>query len=99
MKLFIPPSNTVVRIEIIERGNISKTITVDERDSLVVSNNIKEMLNADFQVNLNPLSPPRKISIQIYDCVGGKKGKFNTFTVYGVSVEEVYLTIMGNLKS
>jgi hypothetical protein len=97
MKLYKAPPTTVVRIEIIERGQKSKTITVDERDSALVANNVKEMLDTEFTLSINPTIPSRKISIQCYDCVGNKKGKFSTLTIYSISVDEVYNFIMKNL--
>ena len=98
MKLFKTPPQEVVRVEIIERGKESKTITLDERDSVYVSNNIKEMLNRRVLTNINPFEKQKPVSIQCYSCISNKKGKFSTFTVYSLSVGQIYDIIMDNLE-
>lgn len=98
MKLFKAPPHTVVRIEIIERGKESKTLSVEETDPVYVSESLKKMLNRGVNVNINPLEKQKPISIQCYACVGNKKGKFSTFTTYTLNVEQIYNLIMLNLE-
>lgn len=98
MKLFKAPPHTLVRIEIIERGKESKTLSVEETDPVYVSESIKNMLKRGINVNINPLKKQNPISIQCYACTGSKKGKFSTFTTYTLNVEQIYNLIMFNLE-
>lgn len=97
MKLFKVPPQTVVRIEIIERGKKSKTITVDETDPEFVAGQVKQMLSS-VKAEITPLVSPKKVSVQCYSCISNKKGKFSTFTVHTLSVDEIHSIIMDNLE-
>lgn len=98
MKLFKVPPQEVVRVEIIERGKESKTLTIDERDPVYVANKIKEMLANEVLATVNPLKKQKPISIQCYSCISNKKGKFSSFTTYSLNVKQIYQIIMNNLE-
>ena len=56
------------------------------------------MLPKEVEVKLNPTEPLSKVGVQCYEHDGKKKGKYKRFTVYGLTVDEVYEIFISNLE-
>lgn len=91
----------VVRVEIIQRGHESKTITLDETDSKYVRDTIKSMFRDEHKFNAIKRDKEVKntLSIQCFNAEGSKKTNFCTFTVHNVSVSDAYDMIINNVKN
>jgi hypothetical protein len=97
MKLFKFERPIVVRVDVFVKGKC-KTFSIDESDAEKVSNELKNMLPNEVEVKLNPKEPLSKVGIQCYEHDGVKKGKYKRFTVYGLTVEQIYIIFMKNLE-
>ena len=98
MKLFNFERPTIVRVDIFVKGEC-KTFSVDETDSEKVRDELKNMLPKQVNISLNPTEPLSKVAVQCYEHTGKEKGKNKRFTVYGLTVQEVYDIFMKKLKS
>lgn len=97
MKLFNFERPTIVRVDIHQKGEC-KTFSVDENDSTRVANELKKILSKKVSVTINPTESPQKTKVQCYEHTGKEKGKYKTFTIYGLTVSEAYEIVMNNLE-
>jgi hypothetical protein len=98
-KIYKPkPPQKVVRIEIIEKGSQSKTITLDEKDTDSVLEGVKNILNKDFKTTTNPLEKPHKVIIKIFEAQGLKKSNSKSMTIYGFGVISLYNILMNHVE-
>jgi hypothetical protein len=100
MKLYKHVPTTVVRVDIFERKIGCKTITVVEEDPFFVSEELQKILkNKTISITLNPLNSIHKVTVQCYRQEGLKKekGKYKSFTVNGLSIEEIKELFIKNL--
>ncbi len=99
MKLYKFDRPKVVRVDIFIKGEC-KTFTVDERDAVKVSENLKKILSKELvTVKINPIMPPTlKVTVQCYEHDGKVKGKYKSFRVYGLTVNEAHEMFMKNFE-
>lgn len=98
-KLKLHKTPSVVRVEIVERGNVSKTLSLEEDSPQSVLNTIKDFLNREhpFHVPINPFAKPIKVQIVCYNAQGTKRKNHIGCTLHGLSVEYIYTEIVENL--
>lgn len=97
MKLFKVERPTIVRVDVFVKKEC-KTFTLDERDACKVAQNLMAILPQTIECTHSPLVPLSRVTVQCYEHDGKKKGKHKSFSVYGLSVEEVYNTFMVQLE-
>lgn len=97
MKLFEFKRPLLIRVDTFVKGKC-KTFTLDESDLSKVVNELKNMLPKEVSIKLNPTEPLNKVGVQCYEHDGKIKGKYKKFTVYGLSVDEVYEMFINNLE-
>lgn len=100
MKLFKFERPTIVRVDIIERGVEGKTFSLEEKDPEYVREQLKQMLNFNRAVTINPLTTKKlnSVLVQCYEHKGKSKGKTRSFTCYGMSVDEIYDLFMLSIE-
>ena len=93
-----PPA--VIRIDINQRGNGNKGLTVDETDAKYVAGEISKLFNKDFTTTFNPTHQNLPISIHCYYQKGQERDKGNaaSVTVYGLTLEKVKEIIVESLE-
>ncbi len=89
MKLFEFKRPLLIRVDVFIKGKC-KTITLDESDLTKVVDELKNTLPKEVNVKINPSEPLSKVSVQCYEHDGKVKGKYKRFTIYGLTVDEVY---------
>ena len=100
MKLYKHVPITVVRVDIFERTVGCKTITIMETDPHYVADTLQDMLREELvTLTFNPLKKIHKVTVQCYRQEGLKKekGKYKSFTVNGLSIEEIKGIFIRNL--
>lgn len=97
MKLFKVERPTVVRVDVFVSKEC-KTFTLDERVAEDVVHKLKELLPQQINCTHSPLFPLSRVTVQCYEHDGKKKGKYKSFSVYGLSVEETYNIFINQIK-
>lgn len=97
MKLFKVERPTVVRVDVFVSKEC-KTFTLDERVAEDVAHKLRELLPKQIICTHSPLVPLSRVTVQCYEHDGKKKGKYKSFSVYGLSVEQTYNLFIDNIK-
>lgn len=98
MKQYNPFTPTVVRVELIQRGSTSKTISLDTDNVAEVVKWLKNIFSRQYTKTFTPLQPEyAKLSVQCFKANSQKKEKHMSFTIYGLTAIEALNFIKENL--
>ena len=93
MKLLDKESITVIRVEIVQRHEKCRSITiVDEPNVTNVSNTLKGMIPRQINISIDPLSSLPVVTVRCYTQKGGNtksKKEYKSFTVTGMTPDEI----------
>jgi hypothetical protein len=99
MKKYIRKPDQFVRIEILERGNSCKNISVESNDVDSVMEWVKEM-SVDFikSAKICPLDKPKGIRVSVMLVCNKKRTDYRTKAFYNVEVEEFHEFLLSKLS-
>lgn len=96
MKIYKPQPIDLVRLQIARKGEDTKYLTFCET-TLVEAKEVIKNLIAD-NVKTNPFESKKRTSLSFRDALGGKNGKSETISFFGLSTIETEAIIINHLQ-
>lgn len=97
MKLYTPKPKELVRLQIARKGEQTKYLTFCDTTLSEAKEVIKNLI-AD-NVKLNPFESKKRTSLNFREALGGKNGKGETISFFGLSTNETEVIILNHFES
>ena len=97
MKIYKPQPIDLVRLQIARKGEDTKYLTFCETTLAEAKEVIKNLI-AD-NVKPNPFESKKRTSLNFREALGGKNGKGETISFFGLSTNETEVIILNHFES
>lgn len=97
MKIYKPQPIDLVRLQIARKGEDTKYLTFCETTLAEAKEIIKNLIA--YNVKPNPFESKKRTSLNFREALGGKNGKGETISFFGLSTNETEAIILNHLEN